>query len=321
MSKETDLENKDEAAIRVLFEQSSTETTSNKLDDSILQMAASHVQQQSKVSWWKRLKYPVTLTAAMVVTVGIARFMVHLGGTDINAAQNLELAEHRQSQTVIVLSDGVELESDSSFAFDNYLENKTADVEVSRESAVKEVEFESFDLAKVEAIEANAEQQLAALKKSQEERLTRMRQEEEVSRSLSLKSQSTDNQELELFTTEDKVATLGAEKSLVASAPVMDEESQTIRVTGSRIAAQESREQGENKIDALIESQGVLDEAVLGYPLPEVWIEQIEQALSEGDEIKALDEWGQFSRTYPDYKVSEKLLNQLKSLEKLGEKH
>lgn len=100
-----------------------------------------------------------------------------------------------------------------------------------------------------------------------------------------------------------------------------------IVVTGSRVKAQdiESAEpiaqnsESEEPQTAGFKEHGVLDEAVLGYPLPEVWIEEIELALDEGDEITALDQWGQFKRTYPDFEVDEKLLNRIKTLQKLQE--
>ncbi|WP_018623397.1 hypothetical protein [Kangiella aquimarina] len=106
-----------------------------------------------------------------------------------------------------------------------------------------------------------------------------------------------------------------------------NDEQDTIVVTGSRIRAVdlESAEpvaaespEPEQQTSGF-EEHGVLDEAVLGYPLPEVWIEEIELALDEGDEITALDQWSQFKRTYPDFEVDEKLLNRIKTLQKLQE--
>lgn len=105
------------------------------------------------------------------------------------------------------------------------------------------------------------------------------------------------------------------------------DQEETIVVTGSRIRAVdlESAEplaqnsESEQRETAGFEEHGVLDEAVLGYPLPEVWIEEIEQALDEGDEITALDQWNQFKRTYPEFEVDEKLLNRIKTLQKLQE--
>ncbi|MCW8857717.1 MAG: hypothetical protein OQJ95_10165 [Kangiella sp.] len=102
--------------------------------------------------------------------------------------------------------------------------------------------------------------------------------------------------------------------------------SETIVVTGSRIKAEESESAepvttivAEGNQTAGFDDHGVLDEAVLGYPLPEVWLEEIEQALDAGDEITALDEWEQFQRTYPEFEVDEKLLKRIKTLQKLRE--
>lgn len=107
---------------------------------------------------------------------------------------------------------------------------------------------------------------------------------------------------------------------------VSDMAEESIVVTGSRIRSEDL--EGAEPVTVITEEtqqtagfdeHGVLDEAVLGYPLPEVWIEEIEQALDEGDEITALDEWGQFKRTYPEYEVDEKLLNRIITLQKLKE--
>lgn len=102
------------------------------------------------------------------------------------------------------------------------------------------------------------------------------------------------------------------------------EKKESIVITGARIKAEdlEGAEpvtviDEETSQTAGFDEHGVLDEAVLGYPLPEVWIEEIEQALAEGDEIRALDEWDQLKRTYPEFEADEKLLNRIKTLQKL----
>lgn len=107
---------------------------------------------------------------------------------------------------------------------------------------------------------------------------------------------------------------------------VSDMAEESIVVTGSRIRAEDLEGAEpvtvvteENNQTAGFDDHGVLDEAVLGYPLPEVWLEEIEQALDAGDEITALDEWEQFQRTYPEFEVDEKLLKRIKTLQKLRE--
>lgn len=105
------------------------------------------------------------------------------------------------------------------------------------------------------------------------------------------------------------------------------EQEETIVVTGSRIRAVDlesveplaQNSESEQQETAGFEEHGVLDEAVLGYPLPEVWIEEIKQALNEGDEITALDQWNQFKRTYPEFEVDEKLFDRIKTLQNLQE--
>ena len=72
-----------EKKLNKAFDDVSEEATSPQLDASIMAMAQQEVEARDsgkeKKSWWDRLKMPVSLTAALVVTVGIARFMVELG--------------------------------------------------------------------------------------------------------------------------------------------------------------------------------------------------------------------------------------------------
>ncbi|NVK22885.1 MAG: hypothetical protein HWD86_10225 [Kangiellaceae bacterium] len=292
-------------------------TTSSKLDDDILSMAKAHADQQSqtkaaengksKTSWWQQFKYPVSMAAAMVMTVGIARLMVQLGGTDVSPAQNvalesspasvaiepvnMETRERKQATAVAFPAQSPQLPDIPEVTTKRVASSTVAKIE--SEPGAETFEYQVFDDKKIKD-EEFAEQQIALVEQSAQQKTASARME--------------------------RVNSVEAEAEL-----------DKIVVTGSRIKASEIEAETDVADDlsseALVvsdsDAHGVLDEAVLGYPLPEVWLEQIQQAISEQDEIKALDEWGQFQRTYPDYpveKIDEKLLNQLKSLQNLGEK-
>lgn len=69
------------------YEDVSKESTSSEMDAMIMAMAQKEAssraikgdKEKGGQSWWHRLRFPVSITAALVVTVGIARFMVELG--------------------------------------------------------------------------------------------------------------------------------------------------------------------------------------------------------------------------------------------------
>ncbi len=103
MSHQDHKQNQDfEKKVQDAFEEVSSETTSSALDQSILAMAEKH-HQVEKLGFWnrffrsKQLKYLASMSAALVMTVGIARFMVYLGKTDQSSAQNTDLAADTRS--------------------------------------------------------------------------------------------------------------------------------------------------------------------------------------------------------------------------------
>jgi hypothetical protein len=94
------------------YKDASDETTTSKLDASIMAMAQQEVDARAagsaKKTWWDRLKMPVSISAALVVTVGIARFMIELGYYNPNQVAN----QSYQRSTEVVLKDDSFVESD-----------------------------------------------------------------------------------------------------------------------------------------------------------------------------------------------------------------
>lgn len=94
------------------YKDASDETTTSKLDASIMAMAQQEVDTRAagsaKKTWWDRLKVPVSISAALVVTVGIARFMIELGYYNPNQVAN----QSYQRSTEVVLKDDSFVESD-----------------------------------------------------------------------------------------------------------------------------------------------------------------------------------------------------------------
>ncbi|RDX37842.1 hypothetical protein DZA50_01455 [Kangiella sp. HD9-110m-PIT-SAG07] len=104
---EKDLQKK----LRKAYNDASEETTNSELDASIMAMAQQEVDARDsssqRKSWWDWLKVPVSVTAALVVTVGIARFMVELGYYNPNSISDTEnLAQtSAPKKSMVVLSD------------------------------------------------------------------------------------------------------------------------------------------------------------------------------------------------------------------------
>lgn len=109
MSNDMKNEHNAERKLAKAYQEASDETTSPELDATIMAFAQkeleSHQRESNKVSWWTRLKLPVSMAAALVITVGIARFMVEL---------SYDQAEFATAQDVsaVVLQDENFLEQD-----------------------------------------------------------------------------------------------------------------------------------------------------------------------------------------------------------------
>ncbi|NVJ68458.1 MAG: hypothetical protein HWE16_18365 [Gammaproteobacteria bacterium] len=92
--KDHNYSSKFEDDMKKAFKEASNETTSSELDQSILAMAEKHHQQTESLGFFsrifasKQMKYLLSMSAALVMTVGIARFMVYLGKTDQGFAQS-----------------------------------------------------------------------------------------------------------------------------------------------------------------------------------------------------------------------------------------
>lgn len=314
------MSNKDKASqkamekqLEQLFEQESNETTDSNLDASIMQMAQKQLEQTQKVdkplSWWLKLskrsfKYPMSIAAALFVTVGIARFMAHLSGTDVSLAQKPELVMATEQESVeIAYSLETDAKEDSALQKNKKIESPQYN-ELKAPAAIKVEEAEARSAKKLVA-----EQQKMERQEMEQQKIEAPEDYAKVQELLAKVRASSDIQQNQPISSNEKVVITG---SRIKRADV---ESATPVVS----SLSEEATASDKSQDSLADFEGgTLDEGVMGHPLPEIWTEQIEQAIEEGDEIKALDEWGQFRRTYPDYKVDDFLLEKIKSLQKLG---
>lgn len=247
----------------------SDETTGEDLDASILQMAEQcHAEEKTiKTGFWNRLfrsnfvKYGVSTSFALLMTVGIARLMVHLGKTDHNINQEIGVAS---------------VEVDSGVAFSHGAKSETS--HKARSMAKKSANPELMDSGSQEQKNIEPSKGVVVAEKPY------------INRPISAIELSDD---AENFVAESNEVLLEVNKQ----AP----KSRTTELADEHDA-------------------GILDEAVLGYPLPEVWLEEIEALLLQKDELKTLESWQQFKNTYPDYKVPSNIYEQIERLQSIGKK-
>lgn len=255
-----------------VYSQVSTETTSEELDASILQMAKQHHAEEKsvKIGFWNNLfrsnfmKYGVSACFALFMTVGIARLMVHLGKTDQNLNQEVGISS-------------VDLEPEP--------------VAVSLDSSAVE-----FDAAAQQKSKAERYQEMVAAEKKRIRRpVVAIELSDEAEQIIANSKEAS----------APKVAQSN-EQSELESRPIAANRAAQPRIEASEVGPEYD--------------SGVLDEAVLGYPLPEVWLEEIEQLLLQKDELKVLESWQQFKNTYPDYAVPNVISEQIERLQSIGEK-
>lgn len=263
----------------------SDETTGADLDASILQMAEQHHTEEKvvKTGFWNNLfrsnfvKYGVSASFALLMTVGIARLMVHLGKTDQNAHQEVGIASAD-------VDSGVEFDSGSKSDISHNARSRSADAHII--DVHNNVELAAPELQKKVKAQKNAEyyQEMVAAEKKRVRRPVAAIELNDEAESLIADSQSV----------------LARANTKAPKAKIKDQKRAT--------------ELAEDH-DA-----GILDEAVLGYPLPEIWLEEIEELLLQKDELKTLESWQQFKNTYPDYQVPSNILEQIERLQSIGQK-
>lgn len=259
----------------------SNETTSNDLDQSILAMANAHLEKGDSKSkgFWNRLfgskkaKYAFSVATAMFMTVGIARFMVHLSKTDQGLTRNSEVFAAQDADTV-------------SFEMAN------------SEAYVKE---------QIARDRAQYSEQLA---KREKRAVPNLVTNDEMEALLSTNRKETESQELAMLEdSENVIVTTGSRIKKV------DTEEATQVAEIAKVSTVRARAlKAESDANA-----GVLDEAVLGYPLPEVWLEEIQEHLNNDEISEALEQWQQFKQSYPEYKVPEMIKNQIQFAQKIAQ--
>ncbi len=163
-----------EEDIEKAYRESSIEVTSDKLDKSILAMAEKHHQAAgaqlgffNRLFRSKQMKYLVSMSAALVMTVGIARFMVYLGKTDQGPAQNADvlLAQQESSEDfAFEMADNATEAKASRVAYQREKPQPTQVPELITNDEMRQILSESDRLAKVTKQEAElAEEQLVVV--------------------------------------------------------------------------------------------------------------------------------------------------------------
>lgn len=309
MSNEMNKERELDKQLAEAYKAETNEETSSELDASIMAMAQQEVDSREKgkqnQSWWHRLRLPVSLTAALVVTVGIARLMVELGYYDPNTAlqdNGLPPAEYVSTVT---------LEESPQPAMAAPAPRKAPPESVSRDRAAleqREAEIESIrETAKmIEQEELLRSQKMKAEELAQAKKV----EQEQVADALAERQQS--------MLTENK-ASRQAEPS--------SEQAERIVVVGSRIKRSDSEEgpttiedkaTQEDDVNSIAKETNLAsgDSVAIDTPyLPaNEWIESIEELLEQENKELAKQEWLKFKQVYPDVEVAEELQKRLNAL-------
>lgn len=262
-----------EKSLKSAFQDVSQETTSDALDKSILAMAEKH--HAVKLGFWdrifrsKQMKYAVSASAALVMTVGIARFMVYLGKTDQSSAKNADILVAQQ-------------QASDDFAFE---------MEVYDEGIITEAETRAQEVAaerRAYSMEKKAEASRRELISEWEAR--EVLESPELAKVDSLGEESLSEVERTITTTGSRVRGVDIE----AATPVAN-------------LAKESKAKKRASDDNSLHSAGVLDEALDDSPKPDTWLAEISDLLEKGHDSEAKEEWSQFNNTYPDFQLSETL--------------
>ncbi|GAA4347344.1 hypothetical protein [Kangiella taiwanensis] len=342
-----------EKKLNKAFDDVSEETTSPQLDASIMAMAQQEVEARdsgkAKKSWWDRLKMPVSLTAALVVTVGIARFMVELGyysPNSISEGENLaQPSDFKKvsADSMVVLSDeSSELEPVASSVPASKPaptamaeERLSARQQSDAEAAARERDVASQAKIKKEALDAARRRQIEEQKTIAEREAELYLSNRTASESLNI----ADNQVVQDTIQEDQrnsgeafvsISNVGERETptVTGVGEVASNEPETIVVVGSRVKASdiERTEQSENRAsevaeDAINNDSGNTStdkgqESIIEPPyLPaEEWLQQINTLLGDDKAREAKEQWVKFKQVYPDYNVEKSLYQRLESL-------
>lgn len=358
MSKDMNNEhNKDSAQdaeqrLNKAFKDASDETTSPDLDASIMAMAQQELDARTsgspKKSWWDRLKIPVSATAALVVTVGIARVMIELGyysPDSISEGENLAQASDSKevsSESMVVLSDeSYELEPVASSppaaksAPDLVGEQRL----MARQQAEKQAEARERDVAaqarmKKEALDAARQRQIEEQKTMAEREAELYLSKRTASESLNIAEDDAvqDTIQEEQRNSSEAFASISnvGEREIPIVTEVVEatsNEPETIVIVGSRVKASDiaRTEQSENTASEVAEnannnggntSTDTGQESITETPyLPaDEWLDEISALIDNNKTDEAKEQWLKFKRVYPDFSVERALLQRIESL-------
>lgn len=280
------------------YSDASEESTSSELDASIMAMAQQEVDARDqgatnkggqRKSWWERLKMPVSVTAALVVTVGIARFMVELGGY-----------EQGQYQASSNSENGVQYRNVESKSFESATEVVMRDEGFADGDRVAAAPAKKTITRQRQALEAR-EKELQTITvtgaRISREDLERARQQQQAEHRVA----AAEAEALHKQVLEERVLEDSSELSLDTKPVVEDDRNQMFK-------SESNKHSGRREL---------VDTPYL--PAKE-WLSQIAFSLDESSDHKQLQEakeqWSKFKQVYPDYPIEKSLRQRLDSLEK-----
>jgi len=292
------------------YKEASDETTSSTLDASIMAMAQQEVGAREKVSskrsWWERLKLPVSVTAAFVVTVGIARFMVELGYYHPNSIADSEnmTQDIESKESIVVLSDAASDQkpmasasakaSPEAMAEERLAARQKADAQA---NAMKKVAVTG---ARVKREEAEQISQLQIMSASSAEPLVLEEQQATVEDPFTELTERSEEQQS--FSSND------------ADMDNATSDVERIVVTGSRIKATEAKDDLNYSDNDPESYEGEREVAETPYLPAEEWLKQINALLDADKKAETKEQWLKFKQVYPDYSVDKPLYQRLESL-------
>ncbi|AOE50829.1 hypothetical protein [Kangiella sediminilitoris] len=280
------------------YKNASNETTTSELDDSIMAMAQEEVEVQDAgdKSWWQRLRMPVSIAASLLVTVGIARFMVELGYYSPDS-----IASSENQVEVMAYAEEVSAE---------HAPMKPDAPTPSKHAELAAKAKESADAAQVSAARIAVE----------EKRIMSQRQEQERHEA-EAEMQMVQKKSIEQKPVESEPSAIQskAEDSALADFAQETSEVETIVVTGSRIKRTELETEAKddaNHLGTLKEGSGTGNQISAPAPVlsAEEWLEEIRLALEAEDLEAARAKWSDFKQYYPDYDVDKSLKDRLEAL-------
>ncbi|AKE53009.1 hypothetical protein [Kangiella geojedonensis] len=292
------------------YKEASDETTSSALDASIMAMAQQEVGTREKVSskrsWWDRLKLPVSVTAAFVVTVGIARFMVELGYYHPNSIADSENMTQaiESKESIVVFSDDTSdqkpVVSAPAKASPEVMAEERLAARQKAEAQANAMKKVAVTGARVKREEAEQISQLQIMSASSAEPLVLEEQQAIVEAPFSELAERAEEQQ--------SFASNDADMDNATS------DVERIVVTGSRVKATETTDDLNYSDNDAESYQGEREVAAPPYLPAEEWLKQINSLLDADKKAETKEQWLKFKQVYPDYSVDKPLYQRLESL-------